>query len=64
MKVIMNTIDIARLGNKRTWEFLRSKGMDMSKPITGHPCKASNTIYGFAYEGRRINNDKEKPTQA
>lgn len=51
MKVIMNSIDIVRLGKKRMWEYLRSKGMDMSKPIYGRPCKASNTAYGFMYEG-------------
>jgi len=53
MKVIMRTPDIARMGNARVWEFLRSKGMDMDKPITGRVCNASNTLYGFAYEGTR-----------
>ena len=58
MKVIMSTIDIAQLGNKRMWDFLRLKGMDMSKPIYGYPCNASNTIYGFAYEGEVGNNNR------
>lgn len=53
MKIILRTSDIAQMGNKGVWDFLRDKGMDMDKPIYGYPCKASNTIYGFAYEGKK-----------
>lgn len=54
MKVIMRTNDIARLGNDGVWEFLRSKGMDMDKPVYAlGPCSTSRTIYAFAYGGTR-----------
>ena len=49
----MRTDDIARLGNKKVWEFLRYKGMDMSQPIYGYPCETAKTIYAFAYEGEK-----------
>ncbi len=51
MKVIMRSFDIVNLGNDGMWEYLRSRGMDMDKPILGYKCNASNTIYGFCYEG-------------
>lgn len=58
MKVIMSTIDIAQLGNEGVWRFLRSKGMDMDRPVYAlGPCKASNTAYGFGYEGTRKERD-------
>ena len=63
MKIIMRTIDIVQLGNNGTWEFLRTKEMDINKPICGYPCKASNTPYGFAYEGTRARNGKEAQKQ-
>ncbi|KKN75873.1 hypothetical protein LCGC14_0375810 [marine sediment metagenome] len=53
MKVILSTLDIVKLGNDGVWEYLRGKGMDMDKPIFGYHCSASNTAYGFAYEGQR-----------
>lgn len=54
MKVIMRTDDIIRLGNKGVWEFLRSKGMDMDKPVYAlGPCSTPKTIYAFAYEGTK-----------
>ncbi len=58
MKVIMRTCDIARLGNEGTWEFLRSKGMDIDKPVYAlGPCKTAKTIYAFAYEGEKKLNE-------
>lgn len=51
LRVVLSTIDIARMGNDAVWEFLRSKGMDMDKPVFGYPYDACNTLYGFAYEG-------------
>lgn len=54
MKVILTTFDISKLGKDGVWEHLRSNGMDMKKPIFGYPCAASNTIYGFTYEGEEV----------
>ncbi len=52
MKIIMRTDDIMRLGNKGTWEYLRSQGMD--KPVYAlGPCETPKTIHAFAYEGEK-----------
>lgn len=59
MKVIMNTFNITQLGNEGMWEYLKNKGMDMDKPIYAYPCKASNTAYGFAYEGTKLKRDDD-----
>lgn len=59
MKIIMRTCDIVQLGKKRVWEYLKNKGMDMDKPIYGYPCKAANTAYGFAYDGKTKTEQKE-----